>query len=228
MADDEIDSLTKTRRTAADHTLILIKASLNAVPAVGGAIASLVGDYVPTATERNYKKALEFLAEKIKRVEARIDIESVNKDEFAELYKLFRLITTRTHRDEKLGAAAAILSNLLLPPGDPEKVSYEESDHLMRCIDQLSVGALTVLGASRHLIDAQPVHARQPLQFEQILKQFPQFEASFLMSLVSELRGLNLLHVQEPGIRVPSYANYSIELTVVGRRFVEKFLDNVS
>ena len=43
----------------------------------------------------------------------------------------------------------AILANLLLRPGDPAKSSYEELDHLIRCIDDLSIGAIHVLGAAR-------------------------------------------------------------------------------
>ena len=62
----------------------------------------------------------------------------------------------RTHRDEKLRAAANILANLLLKPGDQAKVSYDELDHLIRCVDALSIGAITVLGAIRQVSATHP------------------------------------------------------------------------
>jgi hypothetical protein len=43
------------------HTLAIIKAVLNAIPTIGGPLASLVGDYIPTATQKNVDKALTHL-----------------------------------------------------------------------------------------------------------------------------------------------------------------------
>jgi hypothetical protein len=63
----------------------------------------------------------------------------------------------RTHREDKLRAAANILANLLLKPGDQAKVSYEELDHLIRCVDALSTGALLVLGAIRNITERRPL-----------------------------------------------------------------------
>jgi hypothetical protein len=40
-------------------------------------------------------------------------------------------------------------------------------------------------------------------QFDQLRGAVGQFQPSLLMSLVSELRSLNLLHVQEPAIKTP-------------------------
>jgi hypothetical protein len=45
-------------------------------------------------------------------------------------------------------------------------------------------------------------------QFQQLLGSFPQFEASLLMGLVSELRSLNLLRVQEARLERPSMGKF--------------------
>jgi hypothetical protein len=45
------------------------------------------------------------------------------------------------------------------------------------------------------------------------------------MSLVAELSGLNLLHVQEPPIVTPEYGKRLLELTPIGRRFAERFIE---
>jgi hypothetical protein len=42
---------------------------------------------------------------------------------------------------------------------------------------------------------------------------------------VSELRSLNLLRVQEGAIRTSEYGEALLELTPIGRRFVERFIE---
>jgi hypothetical protein len=208
------------------HALAGVKGVLNLIPAVGGALASLVGDYVPTSTQQSMVKTTELLREKLTRQEDRIDINAVIKEDFAELFKSCYLIIIRSNREEKLRAAAALLANLLLRPGDPNKASYEELDHLVRCLDAWSIGALTVLGAARRLVATGP--AGGYLHFTQLREVFPQFDASLLMSLVSELRSLNLLSVQEGSIRMADHDELLIDLTSIGRRFAERFLEGTA
>ena len=48
-----------------DHALAAAKAALNFVPVVGGSIASLISDYVPTAQQRAQAVACEALNQKL-------------------------------------------------------------------------------------------------------------------------------------------------------------------
>jgi len=70
-----------TSKAPKDHVIAVIKAGLNAGPVVGGSLASLIGDYVPTSTERSIEKALKLLAEKLTVLEGRIDVEAVKAPE---------------------------------------------------------------------------------------------------------------------------------------------------
>jgi hypothetical protein len=135
------------------------------------------------------------------------------------------LVVVRSNREEKLHAATALLANLLLRPGDPSKASYEELDHLVRCLDALSSGAVSVLGAAARIAATAASGSQGNFHFAQLSSAFPQFDASLLMSLVSELRSLNLLRVQEGGIRMPDHGDVLLELTPIGRRFVERFIE---
>jgi len=208
-----------------DHVLAIVKAGISAVPLVGGPIASLITDYVPTATQRSIERTMELFADKLKTLSQRIDVTLVDKDEFTELFKSCYLIVVRTQREEKLHAAANLLANLLLRSGDPAKASYEEIDHLVRCLDALSIGAILVLGAARQIATTGPSANMGNFSFPQLAAAFPHFEPSFLMSLVAELRALNLLRVQEGGIRTPDHLEVLLELTPVGKRFVERFIE---
>jgi hypothetical protein len=207
-----------------DHTLAVVKAAVNLVPVVGGAIASLISDYVPSATRRSIDHGMVLPGERLKIVEDRIDPDAINKDEFAELFKSCYLVFIRTHQEEKLRAAAAIIANLVLKPGDPEKVPYEELDHLVRCVDGLSIGAIAFLGTVRELTKPFP-QLNNRVDFGPVSAHFPQMGVSLLMSLATELDSLNLIHIVEPGIRTPNYGNYAIELTPIGTRFVDRFLN---
>ncbi|HEX4117727.1 MAG TPA: hypothetical protein VHX99_02905 [Rhizomicrobium sp.] len=207
-----------------DNALAAIKAGLNLVPVVGGAIASLVGDYVPTSTQRSIEKAMKMLGEKLNSLNQRIDIDAVNKEDFSELFKSCYLVIIRSQREEKLRIAANLLANVTLKEGDQEKVPYTELDHLVRCLDSLSIGAINVLKVAFDIRSRAPMSQRGTFQFQQLRDELKDFETSLLMGLVSELRGMNFIEVQEPGIRVPDYGNFLLELTPVGKRFVERFI----
>jgi hypothetical protein len=209
-----------------DHALALLKAATNLVPYVGGAIASLIADYVPSSTQRSIDHGMRLLSERLKNAEDRIDPDAINKDEFSELFKSCYLIFVRTHQEEKIRAASALLTNLMLRPGDPEKISYEELDHLVRCVDSLSIGAITFLAAVRRQVAIPQSNNR--VDFGALSARFPEKEVSLLMSFATELDSLNLLHITEPAMRTPNYGNYALELTPIGAHFVDRFLSEAT
>jgi hypothetical protein len=45
------------------------------------------------------------------------------------------------------------------------------------------------------------------------------------MSLVTELSALNLVSLDIPAIKISEYGNYALELTPIGNRFVERFIE---
>jgi hypothetical protein len=89
----------------------------------------------------------------------------------------------------------------------------------------LSVGAISVLGASRRIATSAASGSQGNFHFPQLRSAFPNFDASLLMSLVTELRSLNLLRVQEGAVRLPQHDECLLELTPIGRRFVERFIE---
>jgi len=220
----------KSKKTKPDHALAIIKAGVSAVPYIGGAIASLIGDYVPSATQRSIETAIEILKQKLEQISDRINPDTVNKDEFAELFKSCYLSIVRTQQRQKLNAAANLLANILLRDGDPEKLPYTELDHFARCLETLSIGAIEVLGHTVNLArKSKPEQYRvDPFRFdfEQLQDRMPKTDAFLLMGLVGELNSANLIHLAgAPTIATPAYANYPIQLTPLGVRFCERLLE---
>ena len=50
----------------ADIVISASKAAFAAIPVVGGPIASLIGDFIPTSTQKNIQATLEMLKESVK------------------------------------------------------------------------------------------------------------------------------------------------------------------
>lgn len=218
-------------KTKADHVLAIVKAGISSVPGVGGPISSLISDYVPFTTQRSIDKAIELLRQRLLELESRIDPETVNKDEFAELFKTCYLTIVRTHQESKLRGTAALIANVLLKNGDPDKLSYIELDHFARCLDALSVGAITVF--SKIVEIAKPRDRGRSfgvesirLDFRDISSQLPEMSPDLLMAIVQELNSLHLIHLQaSPTVRTPDYANYALEVPPIARRFSDHVLE---
>lgn len=215
--------------TAREVALSTIKSGLSAVPLVGGPLASLLGDALQSHTDHALQRAIELLSERLLALEGRIDLNAVDRDELAELFKSCYLVIVRTHHEQKLKAATALVANVLLRTDDPERLSYTELDHFVRCLDSLSIGAIEVISVVCNLagpnnlamLEADPFR----VNFDSLRAKMPKTTPDLLMGLVGELNALNLLHVAGiPSIREPEYANYPIELTALGARFVARLL----
>jgi hypothetical protein len=216
-------------KSKSEHALALLKAGISAVPYVGGPVASLIADYVPTATQKSIDLAMSLLRDRLTELESRLDVEAVNKDEFAELFKSCYLSIVRTHRESKLKAATSILVNLLLKEGDPEKLSYTELDHFSRCTENLSSGAVEVLGAVMSAANKgahyDPLADSFRMNFSDLNAKFANLSPFLLMGLVGELDAANLLHRgNTPAIATTNYGNYPVELTPLGARFAHFLL----
>jgi hypothetical protein len=213
----------------ADHALIAFKAAANLVPVFGGALASLISDYIPLSTHRSVERATELLKEELTTLGDRIDAEKVDRDQFSDLFKSCYLVIVRTSHEAKLRAAAALLANLLLKDGDPDKVSYTELDHFVRSLDALSVGAIAALGAAQNIVvklGAQPdAQGDISFRFEDLQSNLKQFAPALLMGLLAELNALNLLRTEgRPALATGQYGNYPLTLTTLGNRFIQRFL----
>lgn len=226
-----------SKKTKLDHALAIFRAGVSTVPYIGGAIASLIGDYIPSATLRSIETTIQILNKKLNIILDRINLDLVNKDQFSELFKICLFTIIQTQQKEKLNAAANILTNILLKEGDPEKITYTELEHFARCLETLSIGAIKVLGHSVEIArkskpkeyKVRPVR----LSFDEFQQRMPNTDIFLLMGLLGELNSMNLIHLRSP--RTASsryeiatfthYSNYSIESTPLGVRFCERLLE---
>ncbi len=208
--------------------LAIAKAAISAIPAVGGPIASLIGDYIPTATHCSIEIALDALRNRLNDLEGRIDPDAVNKVEFSELFKSCYYIIVRTHQESKLRGAACLIGNILLKNSDPEKLSYTELDHFVRCLDSISVGAMEVFGQA--LVIARSNNRQYWMgnvlfNFSELHHRLPSMASDLIMGLLGELNVFHLVHMHgSPSVRMKDYGNYQIEFPPLGVKFAEHVL----
>jgi hypothetical protein len=209
-----------SKRTPFDHVINGLKAIAASVPFAGG-LASLMEDYVPKSTEKALNQFLDEVNNRLHELVNRVDLESVDEDEFSEHFKSCYLGIIRTTQEDKIKIFAKLFLNIILKEDDEEKVSYSELDHLVRSMDNLSIGALRVLLLAYELAKSYP---KGRFNFSELAAQVGDLDAPLIMGLVNELNLVNLVHsTGVPGIREDDYANYPIELTELGIRFVERF-----
>lgn len=214
------------QKTGSDHALAIVKAALEAIPFVGGSIASLVSDYVPSTIERSRERAMGMLSSRLEELKDRVDADTVNKDEFAEVFKSAYLAIVRTQQEERLRVATNLIANVLLKSGDSDKLAYRELDHFSRAADFLSIGALEALAAAA-------AFAERTVGFPSVSSPSKQFafgdlrrdlgnpDAELMMGLLGELHALNLIHLLgSPSVQTPNYGNYALRVTPLGRKFV--------
>jgi hypothetical protein len=215
-----------SEKKASDHILSLVKAGLNLDPyGVGGMLSSLIGDYLPSSTERSVKELARHLVEEIKRIDSRIDSGEIDQDEFTELFKSAYLVAVRTHRQEKIHGAAHLLANLLLKKGDPEKLSYTELDHFVRAIDALSHGALHVHGVLVRFALSEESRGQAKPFFHMTLGHLGSVvggeDLSLLSSLLRELASWGFTEVRVPQVNSDDLTMHTVVLTDMGKRFAK-------
>lgn len=212
-----------------ETALAVFKAGLSGAGPLGGTLASLLGDALQAHTDKTFRRTIALLEQRLEMLEQRIDLGTIDRDELAELFKSCYQTILRTHQEEKLRVAAALLVNILLREGDPDRMAYSEVDHLVRCLDGLSIGAIRALGAAVDLAAprdlAHPDNDPFRFNFKDLQLKLKEPSPHLLMGLVGELNAYNLLHiVGVPAIPETNYANYGIELTPLGARFVSRLM----
>jgi hypothetical protein len=177
--------------------------------------------------------AVEELKDRLAKLEGRIDVDSADREQFAELFKSSYLVVVRTHDPRRRHAAITLITNVLLREGDSDKLPYAELDHFVRCLEILSAGAIDVvqkavsIARERRFPNLHKMHFR--FAFGELETGFPNTDPYLLLGLVGEVNAVNLIHQPAiPAVRHQSnlYGNYPLELTPLGVRFVEQLIES--
>lgn len=217
------------------NNLLAVFKSVAAATPIGSAIVTAVNEYVPSAHDKALQMASEALHNRIVELDQRLEADFVKTDEFVDLFKNCYIIFQRTQYEEKLKAAANIITNALLSDEDGEKLKYDELDHFARCVESLPIGAIRLLvliinhagSWNRNISPPKVSIQNMRVDFGAIHGLVPDLDHDLVMGMVGELSTFNLLHsLGSPGVGTEKYSNYPIQTTPLGYRFTRYILDS--
>lgn len=212
----------------------LIKTALSALPPYGGAVASILGDYINGRRFKSLEDTINFIKIRLTHMESRINEEELenNKNHTVELFQNCMIIAASTVNEDKLKILAAIVVNSLLATSDSERISFSELDLFSRCVDNISGDSIQVLCAlykaakpSEHKRHAGLLHHVSASDVMSNLSQ--DVDIHLCRSLLKELSNCHLAELSSnTGARGPdqAYASNNIWLTPQGESFTERLI----
>lgn len=116
-----------------DVAISLVKAAVNTIPVVGGPLGSLMSDFIPTELNKRRDSLLLELEEEFKRLEEKIDTETIKKPYFISLFLQSFKSAMATEENEKIDCYKAIIINAAIaqdPNIDEMKIMLRITDNL--------------------------------------------------------------------------------------------------
>lgn len=119
--------------TLGEHVLNVFEAGLSAVPVLGGTVASLMKDYIPSQRAERVIQFAQAITEDLRDFADKISADYVKTDEFAFLFEQCFKGVSENYQAEKLLAYRAIILNALLHPEIPQN----NKEMYLRIVNQL-------------------------------------------------------------------------------------------
>jgi len=133
---DDLDAM-----SGRDHALVVGMAALQAVPVVGGVVATFISEYVPRQRQQRLIGFVQNLADEFVAEQERIDSEFVKTKDFSRMCEdvLDRVTTVRN--EEKLGYWAALLAGV----ATKERPGQSDRNRMIDTLDGLRPEHLRLL-----------------------------------------------------------------------------------
>jgi len=127
---------------AKDHIVNVIKASLSAIPVIGGPISSLIGDYIPKKKEERLLNFMKELTIKLEEYAQNIDVKYIKTEDFAYLFEECIKGVLSNYQEQKLFCFKGIIINSLRQ--DLKKEQKEYYLHLVNSLTDLHLRILAI------------------------------------------------------------------------------------
>lgn len=201
---------------ASDHVANIVKATLNAVPILGGSIASLIDDYIPESRQKRIEEFSKSLAEEMERLADSLDETYVKTDEFAYLFTRVYQDVTRDYQQEKLVAYRNMLVNSLR--ADRNSVEHEWSLTLLEQMTPLHIITLAVFESNAR--NSRKFHlSNRTVSFHRQVERLTNLTWDIAFAVIQDLNRFGLLDTS--GITYSSrITGLEKFLTPMGRKFL--------
>jgi hypothetical protein len=199
-----------------DHAIAAGLAGLNAIPVLGGVIATFVSEYVPRQKQRRLVSFVQDLAEKLREEEDRIDREFVKSEEFAGLVEDVIDSAQQRRNVEKHRYYASLVAG----SATHARPTEEERDRLLDALDRLRLPHLRLL----HVIatTTEPPPGMWAGGVSHVVQSKMEISDADLREQWGDLAAANIADSYPSGTMTAAGAgNLAVRLTPFGRRFVD-------
>ena len=124
---------------------IAVKALINLIPGVGGAIGSILNDKLAARKDARIKEFLEILKNELEKNTKHINSNFVSKDDFLDLFEL----TANRISNEKSGLKREAFKNILLRGILSTNYDFDQIEYQIKILDQLNAPHIELLKSLR-------------------------------------------------------------------------------
>lgn len=197
------------KTAALDHVRNLLVAGLNAIPCVGGTLASLFDSYIPKQKEKRLVSFVEELSVEIDKVKDQIKENVIHTDNFAFIFERTFRGAIENYQKEKIDLYKAIFINSLT---DKLNLNDEEKEIFLNLANDLTVRHIKIMAILRN---------NNSGGLTQVVKtSFPDYNQESIFYIMDDLRNKGLVH-QKGALYDDSLFNNFNQLSEMGKRFVE-------
>lgn len=212
--EERADQLNET--PARDHALVIGMAALQAVPVIGGVVATFISEYVPRKKQERLVGFVQDLGREFEAERERIDAEFVRTKDFDRMVEdvLDRVQTVRN--EDKLGYWAALLAGV----ATTDRPNPTDRDRMIQTLDDLRPEHLRLLHVIATTSEGPPNLYMGGISatLDWKMPDLPNDEARRLWS---ELARTGVVTDYPSGIMTKEGAgNLTVRLTPYGREFV--------
>lgn len=194
---------------ASEHVKNLVLAGINAIPGVGGALASLFDSYIPKQKEKRLIAFVEELSAEIDNVKDKIKDEVINTDNFAFIFERTFRGAIENYQKEKIDLYKAIFINSLT---DKLKLNDEEGEIFLYLANDLTVRHIKIMTILRNNNSGDLTQV--------VNTSYPNYDQESIYFIMDDLRNKSLVH-QKGILHGDSLSNNFNQLSKMGNRFIE-------
>lgn len=222
----KIKSLKK--QTSIDHIINGIKALVSLYPFGGGAVASLINDYIPKSREKRTIDFLTKVAEDLESLKAQIDTNYIKSEEFEYLFQKAWKVAVEHYQEEKIEGFRAILLNSAIG----KEATGDDRDLFINILNELTGYHFEMLKVFKNPIEWNKKNNNKVkggsmmVSLNQILREcFPEWDEERIVIILDDLYNKKLCTIASDRIKTMmtggGIEKLNNALTPFGKRFID-------
>ena len=189
-------------------------AAIAGIPIIGGSIASLAEDFIPSQKEKRLIAFITRLSQDVEAIKDKIKSDKVNTDEFAFVFEKTLKGVLDNWQQDKIDCYRAIFINALTGKDD---LTDEEQELFIQLLDSLTVRHIKIMAFIYQQNSSQTPPSGEFLEVLQA--QYSEYDKDSVNYIMQDLRNKGL--VNERGqIADSAMSGSSNQLSVMGKKFV--------